>query len=123
MTTIAKLIRALVPVEVQVPRNPFKEMLVRSGYFKLRTNVAAHGLPVPDIGLYRPLFSPWEGEPGFEQLYQRVKNHTACSRDRCYILWTTLQQAAGLGGDVVECGVFRGGTALLEAVTLRDGFK
>jgi O-methyltransferase len=40
------------------------------------------------------------------------------SRDRCHVLWRTLQQSLRLGGDLVECGVFRGGTALLAARTV-----
>lgn len=120
MISLAKLVRALVPAEVQIPRSPLSAILYRSGYFKLRTSLAAHGVRVPDAELYRPLFSPWEGAPEFEQFYQPIKDHTACSRDRCYFLWTTLRQALSLGGDVVECGVYRGGTALLEALTIRE---
>lgn len=116
---IPKLIGKLIPADLQVPRNSLNRILTRSGYFRLRTRFAAHGLPVPDVQLYRPLFSPWEGEPGFEVIFQKVKEHTLCSRDRCYILWTTLRQALVSEGDVVECGVFRGGTALLEAMTMQ----
>ncbi len=120
MSSLAKLVRALLPAEVQIPQSPLNRILARTGYFKLRTSLAAHGVPVPDIELYRPLFSPWEGEPSFNRFYEPAKDHTACSRDRCYILWTTLRQALALPGDVIECGVFRGGTALLEAMTLRE---
>jgi O-methyltransferase len=116
---MSKLIRTLIPIGLQASRRPLNEILVRSGYFRLRTSVAAHGLRVPDVQLYRPLFSPWEGEPAFEEVFQRVKDHTLCSRDRCYILWTTLRQALANEGDAVECGVFRGGTALLEALTMQ----
>ena len=116
---MSKLIRKLMPADVQAPRSALNEILVRSGYFRLRTSVAAHGLAVPDVQLYRPLFSPWEGEPAFEEIFQRVKDHTLCSRDRCYILWTTLRQALANEGDVLECGVFRGGTALLQALTMQ----
>jgi O-methyltransferase len=116
---LAKLIRKLIPADIQAPRRPLNEILARSGYFRFRTRVAAHGVPVPDVHLYRPLFSPWEGEASFEAIFQKVKSHTLCSRDRCYILWTTLRQALVNGGDVVECGVFRGGTALLEALTIQ----
>src|SRR5438552_18217236 len=115
---ISKLIRTLMPIELQASRSPLHKILVRCGYFRLRTSVAAHGLPVPDVQLYRPLFSPWEGEPAFEEVFQSVKDHTLCSRDRCYILWTTLRQALANEGDVLECGVFRGGTALLQALTM-----
>jgi hypothetical protein len=104
---LSKLIRKLMPADVQAPRSALNEILVRSGYFRLRTSVAAHGLPVPDAQLYRPLFSPWEGEPASEEIFQRVKGHTLCSRDRCYILWTTLRQALAMKGMYlnVECFV------------------
>lgn len=116
---IPKLIGRFIPAEIQMPRNTLNRILARTGYFRLRTRFAAHGLPVPDVQLYRPLFSPWEGEREFEAIFQKVQEHTLCSRDRCYILWTTLRQALVSEGDVVECGVFRGGTALLEAMTMQ----
>jgi O-methyltransferase len=118
MTLLTKLIRAVVPPEVQAPPDLIKRILVRSGYFKLRTKLAAHGQPIPDRELYQPLFSPWEGQSDFESLYQQIHPYTLCSRDRAYILWATLRQALLLKGDVFECGVFRGGTALLEASTM-----
>jgi O-methyltransferase len=114
------LFRRLLPVELQVPTFLPRRLLASLGYFRLRTWVAAHGDPVPDIHLYQPLYSPWEGEPAFERLYQKAKPLTLVSRDRCYLLWKTLQQALHLPGDFIECGVFRGGTALLAAQTL-DG--
>jgi O-methyltransferase len=54
----------------------------------------------------------------FERVFQMIKHHTLCSRDRSYILWTTLRQALLLEGDVFESGVYRGGTALLAASTM-----
>jgi hypothetical protein len=63
MNRLAKLIRTIVPTEVQMPPNLFKKALAWSGCFKLRTIIAAHGAPVPDARLYQPLFSPWQGQP------------------------------------------------------------
>lgn len=117
--TLRVLFRRLLPVEFQPPTNMPRRMLAKLGYFQLRTRVAAHGDEVPDIKLYQPLYSPWEGEATFEQLYRQIQPYTLVSRDRCYVLWKTLQQAGHLQGDVMECGVFRGGTALLEAKTLQ----
>ncbi len=121
MNLLTNLIRAVVPPEVQAPPALIKRILVLSGYFKLRTKLAAHGQSIPDRELYQPLFSPWEGQSDFESLYQQIHPYTLCSRDRVYILWATLQQALLLKGDVFECGVFRGGTALLEASTMAKG--
>jgi O-methyltransferase len=117
---LKSILSRLIPVEFQPPPNLPRRVLAKLGYFRFRTWLAAHGAPVPDIHLYQPLYSPWEGEPAFERVYQTVKRHTLVSRDRCYLLWKTVQQAQNLPGDFVECGVFRGGTALLEAQTLND---
>ncbi len=114
------LVRRLLPVGFQPPRDLSRRLLNASGYFRLRTWLGARGETVPDAGLYQPLFSPWEGLPEFEAIYRRVRGHTLVSRDRCYLLARTLRQALRLAGDVVECGVFRGGTALLEAVTIAE---
>jgi O-methyltransferase len=97
-----------------------RRVLAALGYYRLRTALAAHGMPVPDAHLYQPLYTPWEGHPEFEATYGEVERHTLVSRDRCYVLMKTLQQALRLEGDVVECGVFRGGTALLSARTIQQ---
>jgi O-methyltransferase len=113
--------RRLVPAEIQAPAPGLARRLVaRTGYFRLRTWAAAHGESVDDASLYQPLYSPWLGDPAFERAYATARGRTLVSRDRCYVLWRTLTQALALDGDVVECGVFRGGTALLEATTVRD---
>jgi O-methyltransferase len=116
---VKSLLRRMIPTELQPPTGVGRKLLAASGFYRLRTRVAAHGDPVPNIELYQPLYSPWEGDPAFEQLYRLAAPHTLVSRDRCYILWTTLRQATRLAGEFVECGVFRGGTALLAAHTLQ----
>lgn len=118
--SVNNLIRRLLPLEIQPPHQLIRRFLVRLGYFRARTWLGAHGVHVPDIGLYQPLFSPWEGLAEFERLYQRARQHTLVSRDRCYILAQTLRQATHLQGIAMECGVFRGGTALLEAMIIAE---
>src|SRR3989442_738463 len=113
------VLRRVFPTEFQPPRDVPRRLLVTTGYFRLRTWMAAHGDPVPDARLYQPLYSPWAGEQAFERVYRKVQPYTLVSRDRCYMLQQTLLQASNLDGEVVECGVFRGGTALLAAETLQ----
>ncbi len=108
-------------MEFQPPRDFPNHLLAATGYFRLRTWMAAHGNPVPDSHLYRPLYAPWDGEAEFRQLYEQIRAHTLVSADRCHILWKTLIQAKHLPGDFMECGVFRGGTALLAAKVLGHG--
>lgn len=112
------VLKHVFPTEFQPPTDAPRRLLAAAGYFRLRTWIAAHGEAVPDANLYRPLYSPWAGEPSFDRIFGRIRGRTLVSRDRCYVLWRTLQQATNLDGDVLECGVFRGGTALLAAETV-----
>jgi O-methyltransferase len=115
---LESLLRRLVRPEFQPPANLPRRIVAACGYYRLRTWVASRGNGAPDAHLYQPLFSPWDGLAPFEQEYQAIRKHTLVSRDRCHLLWQTLRQALRLPGDVVECGVFRGGTALLAARTI-----
>jgi O-methyltransferase len=117
---LRSLLRHVLPEEWQVPTHLPRRILAASGYFRLRTWLANRGATIPDSRLYQPLFSPWEGAPDFEAHYQAIRKNTLVSRDRCHVLWRTLQQSLHLPGDVVECGVFRGGTALLAARTIAE---
>ena len=96
------LFQTLLPVELQVPSHITRRLLASLGYYRFRTWVAAHGDAVPDSRLYQPLYSPWEGEQAFENIYRRLQSLTLVSRERCYILWRTLQQSVHLQGDFVE---------------------
>jgi O-methyltransferase len=112
------VLRRILPWDFKPPENLSRRLLATTGYYRFRTWVGARGEHVPESHLYQPKFSPWEGLPEFEQYYSKIKNFTMVRRDSCYVLLKTLQQSLRLKGDVVECGVFRGGTALLEAMVL-----
>jgi O-methyltransferase len=60
-----------------------------------------------------PLFTPWAEHPDFMAIYEGVKPHTLVTADRCYVLVAFARYARHLSGDFAECGVYRGGTALL----------
>ena len=113
-------LRSLLPLELRIPQGLGKRALASIGYFRFRTRLAAKGVEVPDLDLYRPLFAPWEGQEEFKRYYDLVRPHTLVSPDRVWILLRFLQHARQLPGDFVECGVFRGGTALLAAESLRQ---
>lgn len=77
------------------------------------------GLTVKDAQFYTrwskpyPLFSAWLGDPEFRGLYDGIERHTVVSPDRCYMLFALARYASQLNGDFAECGVYKGGTALL----------
>jgi O-methyltransferase len=70
---------------------------------------------VPDAHLYKPLFSPWLGQP-FAEVYGKAGGVSLVSEDRYWVLYSLALQSMNLQGNVWEAGVYRGGTATL----LRD---
>lgn len=57
----------------------------------------------------------------FSPLYRRSVECTASSVERLYSLYTAVKYlvASGVPGDIVECGVWRGGNCMLTALTLQ----
>lgn len=74
---------------------------------------------IPDPELYRPLFSPWF-DKDFQPYYATAAPRTLVAPDRCYVLCTLLRQSLALDGEVVECGVYRGGTAAMMAKIIAE---
>lgn len=59
-------------------------------------------------------------EPEFERLRTRCEPFTMTSRERLYSVYQATRHiaAAGVPGDVVECGAWRGGSAMMAAFVL-----
>jgi O-methyltransferase len=92
--------------------------------FNVLTNEEKHKIQdhkAYDIYQSDLIFSPWSSDSKFINYYQTIKPYTLASPMRCWILYSSLRQAAGISGELWECGVFKGGTALLTRV-LRDEF-
>jgi O-methyltransferase len=62
-------------------------------------------------------------EPGFAALRDKVRRHTLVSEDRLALLYQLSFQARKVRGDLAEIGVYRGGTALLMAESLRGSTR
>jgi hypothetical protein len=60
------------------------------------------------------------GEAQFAAAWERCRDFTMTSPERMYALWSAARyvSAAGLAGDVVECGVWKGGSSMLAALAL-----
>ena len=61
-------------------------------------------------------------DQGFLDLYPRFAPFTMTSPERMYALWQALRHldAADVQGDVVECGVWRGGSSMLAGAKLTE---
>jgi O-methyltransferase len=63
---------------------------------------------------------PGNLDPGFEELRDRVAEATMTSTARMHALYQAVNYVtdAGIAGDIVECGVWRGGSSMLSALSL-----
>jgi predicted O-methyltransferase YrrM len=75
---------------------------------------------IPDAGRLGRTHPDVEAE--FASLYARSAPFTMTSVERMYALWQAVRHVAhvGLPGDVVECGVWRGGSSMLAALALEQ---
>lgn len=70
-------------------------------------------------------YSPWLSDPEFINIFNGiVPNHTLVDKYRCFELWMLGKQMRGVEGDLLEVGVWRGGTgAVLAKSVLGSGKK
>jgi hypothetical protein len=69
-----------------------------------------------------PAGPPEDMPAEFLRLYERAESFTMTSVERMYALWEACRYVgkAGLDGDVVECGVWRGGSSMMAALALAE---
>jgi O-methyltransferase len=61
-------------------------------------------------------YAPWNLDPLFTKVYDQCRAHTLVDIYRCYEIWSMVGEAAKLQqGDLLEVGVWRGGTGALIA--------
>jgi hypothetical protein len=68
----------------------------------------------------RELKVPRDMEPEFVELYEQVCDCSLTSPERLYAIWQAVRYAVRneIPGDLVECGVWRGGSAMMMALAL-----
>jgi len=76
---------------------------------------------LPDSKFYRPHFSPWLGHGEF--LSYLPTSHSVLTKPKLYHLYSLFMQSTTVLGDVVECGVYQGGTASMLARLIADKAK
>lgn len=60
-------------------------------------------------------YAPWTIDTQFLAVNEAIREHTLVDRYRCYELWSLVAQALKAPGDLLEVGVWRGGTGALIA--------
>lgn len=66
-----------------------------------------------DVEFYKPHFEPWRGYGKFGPLFESMRPYTLVPQQKCFVLYELARQALNLPGEFAECGVYRGGTAIL----------
>jgi O-methyltransferase len=87
------------------------ERLLRRGRLRGPQTLYSHELIVPMSSTY----APWHDDEAFRAIYEAVKGSTFVDQYKCYELWEQLGQLGHVPGDVLEVGVWRGGTGILMA--------
>jgi hypothetical protein len=64
------------------------------------------------------VFSPWYEPEFIRDVFAPASKLTLLTEDRCYLLDRLVRQSALLDGDMAECGVYKGGGALVIARAL-----
>jgi O-methyltransferase len=72
-----------------------------------------------DVHLSDLIYAPWIADEDFLAYYNTAAQHTLVSPIRCWVLYSLLKQIRSIEGELWECGVYKGGTALLIRM-LRD---
>ena len=76
---------------------------------------------IPDAHLYKPNLQPWR-EQWFVDIYDSISPHTVVPIERCWTLWQMASHASSRDGEMMEAGVFQGGTAkMLKILAERAG--
>lgn len=63
-------------------------------------------------------YAPWLTDADFRKIHAQIEGHTLVDVYRCYSLWKLVEQAVLVEGDLLEVGVWRGGTGALIASAL-----
>ncbi len=77
---------------------------------KFKLDKSKHSIVIPEV-----TYSPWKIDEDFQGAYKDVKKNTLVDIYRCYELWQLVEQVDDISGDIIEIGVWRGGSGCLLA--------
>lgn len=99
---------------------PVRTLARKMGYDIFRVSFHAHGDCQYSTVTPYATYSPWLSDPAFQRVYDVVQHNTLVDVYRCYALWDLVPQLAQIPGDILEVGVWRGGTGCLMASRAAD---
>ena len=87
------------------------ERILRRGRLSGAQTLYSHELVLPMNSTY----APWHDDRAFRRVYDAISGSTLVDQYKCYELWEQLGQLAHVPGDILEVGVWRGGTGVIMA--------
>ena len=102
-------------------------VLGRFGYALVRIDGASRPPPEPapdaqylyDNPQLVGVYAPWLTDRPFLQVWRKARSHTLTDIFRCHELWTCVREVAKVPGDIVEVGVWRGGSGAVLAASAK----
>jgi O-methyltransferase len=94
---------------------------IKSTIIRIYLYLARHRIVSPNgkvshsIVIPHATYSPWIDDTDFSTAFEKIKKNTLVDIYRAYELWSLVRETAHLGGDILEVGVWRGGTGCLIA--------
>lgn len=90
------------------------KQIVRSFFYRLGFEILKCRLPLTEghehIRSHYSTYAPWTQDAAFLNVYKTIYPYTMVDKYRCYELWQLVAQTGKLDGDILEVGVWKGGT-------------
>ena len=88
----------------------------KARHARLSTNTKfSHSIVIPEA-----TYSPWNDDKEFVSTFRMIKQNTLVDIYRAHELWSLVKETSRLGGDILEVGVWRGGTGCLMAAQAKQ---
>lgn len=78
--------------------------------FRVKVPSRTYSVQIPEN-----FYSPWLQDSAFHDVRRAIRDHTFLDDYKLYEIWKLLEQVRHLEGDILEVGVWRGGSACLIA--------
>ena len=99
------------------------KQLVRLFFYNLGYEIFKRRLPLREgherIESLYSTYAPWLQDEEFQKVYRSIYTYTMVDQYRLYELWKLVAQTSKLEGDIIEVGVWRGGSGGLMCKRLK----
>ena len=89
-------------------------------YLARHRSISADSKVSHSVVIPHATYSPWIDDAEFSAAFAKIKKNTLVDIYRTYELWSLVRETSSLGGDILEVGVWRGGTGCLIAERARQ---